>query len=136
MNNNLKLPKRLLAALLLTFVALISSVCVVNSSGPKEDVRMEEHTEVAEEIQIPTKEEQISKHTQPIVEVDDIETPLSQTTIDSGYSMIYCAAIMVVAVLICVAASYRKKHRKTSISLRRNCKRSGEDVCKDREIDG
>lgn len=127
-------PKRILFTLMLIFVVMISSVCVVYTSG-QEAQQNTTQEEVAQEPAVPSKEEQISKHTQPLVEVDDVEAPLAQTTLKDDFAIGNVLVIVAIAVLVCVLASYHKKHRKTVISCRRVCKDCDEDEYKDREIE-
>ena len=135
MNSRHFFPKRILAAVLLAFVLMVSSVCVVNSSnaGTGQTTSYEQDTPKQE---IPSKEEQIAKNTKPLVEISDVETPLSQTTLNNGFNIWYLMGIVILAVLICAAASYHKSRHKNHIFLRRVCKDSDEKSREDREIDG
>lgn len=134
MKNRRFFSKRFFAALFLAFALMVSSVCVVNTSnaGAGQTTSYEQD----DQQEIPSKEEQIAKNTKPLVEISDVETPLSQTTLSNGFNIWYLMGIVVLAVLICAAASYHKSRHKNHISLRRVCKDSDEKSREDCEIDG
>ena len=129
MQKDHRLSKRMLSVLLIIFMVVVSTVICVNTSQLRMTSASEAETEVelTEPEQVPPVEDQIAKHTQPVVEVEEVEAPLTQTTLDTGYSIAYFVGIVVLAIVICLIANYRKKHHKTSISVRRKCSEHDED---------
>ena len=126
MQKDHRLSKRMLSVLLIIFFMVVSTVFCVNST-PLRVASATETTVEQKTDEVPPKEDQIAKRTEPMVEVEDVEALLTQTTIESGYSIAYFVVIVLVAIGICVIANYRKKHHKTSISVRRKCKNHDDD---------
>ena len=126
MQKDHRLSKRMLSVLLIIFFMVVSTVFCVNSTPMRVASATESTVQQADE-DTPPKEDQIAKRTTPMVEVEEVEAPLTQTTIESGYSIAYFVVIVLVAIGICLIANYRKKHHKTSISLRRKCKDHDDD---------